>query len=757
MFGHHFGHRVARAVSTVSIAAGCLGAMVLACASDDDPTGQNTGDGGSGDGSVGIEVRPTNKTCLAPARPPSAAPVGLQRVFENVAISSDPDTFHKGPLIMAQPPGDNSRWFLGRRHGEIISFPSSKAVDPTPFTPPVVVDLATLTGMPVLTDDEQGFHGMTFSPRFAENGRLYVSFITTGPGGDSPYATEIGYLTSTDGGQTFGTYTSVLHYGRPTQEHNGGSVAFSKDGYLFISTGEGTDDSNSQFTSNLLGKVLRIDVDNPPPPGKTYGIPADNPFMDSENPEIYALGLRNPYRLTVDRTTGDVWVGDVGGELWEEVNRVEIGGNYGWPCREGAHDKPVGEDKCPSRSGLIDPVFEYAHEGSDPSRSITGGFVYRGSAISGFEGTYIFGDFISKQMFGLTFDGAAWSSTQLNPDGPADGYASFAEDNDGELYAIALVDNVIYKLVPKAAAQPSTFPELLSKTGCVDPKDATKPAEGLIPYGVNAALWSDGAEKGRWMALPDGKTITVGADGDFDLPVGSVLMKSFSVFGKRIETRLLVHHEDGDWAGYSYEWNDAQTDAVLLPSGKSKAVGAQTWTYPSRTDCLRCHTKGAGRTLGLEVGQLNGDFPYPGTGAANQLRTLEHIGAFAAPVGEPAQLASYPQPSGQAPVADRARAYLHANCSGCHRPNGGAGRATMDLRFATPFKDTATCNAAPQIDDFGSTETRLIVPGSPEKSILDLRVHATDVKRMPPLARTIVDPAGSALIDEWIKGTTSCP
>src|SRR5207249_1359813 len=154
----------------------------------------------------------------------------------------------------------------------------------------------------------------------------------------------------------------------------------------------------------------------------------------------------------------------------------------------------------------------------------------------------------------------------------------------------------------------------LSETGCVLASDATKPSSGIIPFAVNAELWSDGAAKQRWLALPNGTHISVGADGDFAFPIGTVLMKQFSLGGARVETRLFVRHADGEWGGYSYEWNDAQTDATLLASGKVKQVGAQSWTFPSRSDCLLCHTSAAGRALGPEVGQLNGSITYPATG-----------------------------------------------------------------------------------------------------------------------------------------------
>src|SRR5262249_37860974 len=153
---------------------------------------------------------------------------------------------------------------------------------------------------------------------------------------------------------------------------------------------------------------------------------------------------------------------------------------------------------------------------------------------------------------------------------------------------------------------------------------------------------------------------------------------------KRVETRLYMRHDDGGWAGYSYEWLDDQSDAVLLPSSKARPLGSQTWYYPSRADCTRCHNDAAGHTLGPEIGQLNGDFTYPTTNrTSNQLATLEHIGMFSKPLGAaPSQLARYPDPLGTSAPEGRARAYLHANCSICHRPSGPGGGA-FDIRFAT--------------------------------------------------------------------------
>lgn len=722
---------------------------------------------------VGLEGRPSNTSCIAPARPGTASSVALTSVYGDL-FTAPASTRVQAPMLMAQRPGNGSRWFLAQRDGRIVSFDANGSSANRDLRQLLSASqFSALTGKTVTLADEGGFHGMVFDPDFASNGRLYVSFSTTCDGNvpicDDPlningdyyrWATEIGYLISFDGGASFTGYQRLMHIGRWSQMHYGGSLAFGRDGYLYISSGDGLEDSAAQFNNNYFGKILRIDPKGTPSGGRNYAIPSTNPFAaGGGRPEIFAWGLRNPFRMSVDRATGDIWVGDVGQDSWEEVNRIQRGGNYGWPCREGAHPGHAWNQpsKCPSQAGLIDPIFEHAHSGI--GRSVTGGYVYRGSAIGGFQGTYVYGDFMQKELWGLRFENGAWNARILNGAGPRDGYVSFAEDSEGELYAVSLFDQKIHKLVPgTGGGVPVTFPDRLSQTGCVLENDPTKPAAGVIPYDVNAELWSDGADKERYFAIPNGTRITVGQDGDFDFPVGTVLLKTFSLGGRRVETRLYVRHADGEWGGYSYEWNDAQTDATLLSGGKVKNVGGQPWSFPSRSECGQCHTSAAGRSLGLEIGQLNGSMLYPSTGrTANQLRTLEHVGFFASPLGDPTTLVTYPKPFEGAFSASKARAYLHANCASCHRPDGGAGRSTIDLRFATPLSNTSTCNASPIVDNFGNNAFRIVRPGLPNQSILSLRMHTLDARRMPPLASSIRDTQGTSLIDTWISSLTGCP
>ena len=693
----------------------------------------------SAHGKFGLDARPTNRTCVAPPRPPVAASVRFERVLAGVNLAN--------AVVMKQPPNDASRWFaVIHGAGEIVSFAAG-----APTSTTLACNLGALTGTPVSFAGEGGLLGLAFHPRFAQNGRLYVSWTS---------ATEsmLGYVQSVDGGQRFTQYHALLAFPRDTY-HCGGGLAFGTDGLLYAGFGDAGVSANGQQRTGFYSKIIRLDVDSTPAPGATYVIPDKNPFKaGGGEPATFAWGFRNPFRISIDRATNALWVADVGQNEWEEVDVVRAGENHGWPCREGAHDLVVGLDpSCPSRLGLSEPIFDVSHAPTG-ARAIIGGVVYRGKAMPALSGAYVFGDFIRQDLQLLSTDPQTGLTTAavVNEQGPVDQWTDFAEDADGEVYAVGGAG--VYKMVPAVAQSPSLFPARLRDTGCFDPADPRRPASGLIPYGVNAPFWSDGADKERWFALPDGARIAIKDEGDFDLPVGSVVAKTFSRSGKRIETRLLVRHTDGEWAGYSYEWNDAESDATLLPSGKTKKSTAGEWTFPSRADCLRCHTAAAGRTLGLEVGQLNGDLRYPSTDrVANQLKTLEHIGVFEHALAAPAEaLIAYPAPLGNGPAAGRARSYLHVNCSQCHRP-GVTGRATLDLRYGTPLAAMKACGVVSEIDDLGIGSALLLAPASPSRSLLSLLPYARDGKRMPPLATSVVDASGLGVLDAWITSLSGCP
>jgi uncharacterized repeat protein (TIGR03806 family) len=314
----------------------------------------------------------------------------------------------------------------------------------------------------------------------------------------------------------------------------------------------------------------------------------------------------------------------------------------------------------------------------------------------------------------------------------------------------------------KGCVASAQMPSLLSQTLCVNMADPTRPATGTVPYDINEPFWSDGAEKWRYLSLPGGARIDIASDGDFQFPVGSVLIKNFRLQGRFIETRLFMRQHDGGWQGYSYQWNDAQTEAQLLTHADEVNIGGQIWHYPGRDECMQCHTEAAGFSLGLEVAQLNKDDSDDRRGGwltktGNQIDRLRALGLLA-DTPEPAvrelKLASSRDPTQD--LNRRARAYLHSNCAQCHRPGGGTD-SDMDLRAATPLADMHVCDARPQLGELGILDARLLAPGDYARSVIWSRMKHQDNNRMPlPRFSKIPDDAGVRLIEEWIGSLPGC-
>ncbi|MEW6774708.1 MAG: PQQ-dependent sugar dehydrogenase [Bdellovibrionota bacterium] len=694
---------------------------------------------GSGDG-PGF-IRPSNATCRAFL--PEVL-VGLEEAFPDL-----PD-FDR-PVFLLQAPGDSSRWFLVEQGGVVRTFANS----PTVSSATVFLDIQNRV------DDgasEAGLLGMAFHPDFAANYEAFLSY--TADDGEGGFVSRISRFTSSDSGLTLNPASEeiLLTLDQPFSNHNGGHIVFGPDGYLYIGFGDGGSggdpQGNGQNPDTLLGKILRIDVDG----GTPYAVPNDNPFAPGGSdpggglPEIYALGFRNPWRWSFDADTGDLWVGDVGQADFEEIDPVEMGGNYGWNIREGAHC--YDEEVCDS-TGLVDPIAEYNHS---QGNAVTGGYVYRGTAIASFlpeeeDGAevYIYGDFGTGNIWGL-FDpyGLAW----VEPIFPASGLliSSFAEGLDGEIYVVDYSGS-IHQIVESTTPAAGGPPALLSETGCVNPNNPAAPAAGLIPFEINHPFWSDGGVKSRYLALPDGEQITIQSDGDLDFPEGTVLVKYFRLDGELIETRLLMRRMDGAWEGFSYEWNDVGTDADLLETGKLKPIGSQTWVYPSRSECLMCHTEAAGRSLGLELGQLNRSVSL-GDIQGNQLLAWAGAGLFEDDL--PTPLPILPGLTSGGSLEQRARAYLHANCSQCHRP-GGEGQGPEDFRYSTSLADMGACNVSPTLSNLGNPDALLLKPGEPENSIISMRMRdLVGGDRMPPLGSTVLDEVGAQLIDDWIESLQDC-
>jgi uncharacterized repeat protein (TIGR03806 family) len=740
------------AAALVILIAGCSGGT----GSPDTPP-QNPPPQSPAQNPSGLDARPNNATCVAPARATGSATIATQRAFPNLIFRSQ-------PVSMQQVPGDSSRWFVVEKLGFVRVFPNNESVAAT-------TDFINIASRVETSCAECGLLGMAFHPDFPATPLVYLSYtgLTHGPGVLDGPDSLLSEFTSRDGGLTLDPASErvILRIHKESAHHHGGRIAFGPDGFLYLGMGDGNSYANdyAQNLMTLLGKIVRIDIR-----GTTgtalYRIPADNPFaanatlcgvngFGTQNcPEIYAWGFRNPWGWSFDRQTGDLWVGDVGESETEEVNRVRRGGNYGWRCFEGTRDVSAGWPSgaaCAARPNLLPPVAEYSHT---TGHAVTGGYVYRGTVIPGLVGRYLFGDFSSGLIFDIPND---TQPTITVTDGLASALniSTFAEDNDGELYVVNMYRDL--HRITGAGGSAGGVASQLSATGCVNAANPTLPASGLIPYKPNAPFWSDGAVKERWIGLPDGQNITVGADGDWDFPNGTVLMKNFRLDNRLIETRLFMRHPDGVWGGYSYEWNAQQTDATLVRGGKQVTVGGQSWIYPSEGQCLLCHTEAAGRSLGLETRQLAFNITYPQTGRnAHQLVTLNTVNTLTPPIASPTDTVPYPDPAGTSGTpGERARAYLHTNCSQCHRP-GGPTTSNMDLRYATALADTHACDVAPGLGDLGLSNARLIAPGSATRSVLIARMSRRDAHGMPPVGSAQVDAEGVALLTRWVDSLANC-
>jgi uncharacterized repeat protein (TIGR03806 family) len=664
---------------------------------------------------------------------------------------------------MLQEPGNSARWYVAQKTGSVRVFDNT----PNVSTTREFVNLASrLNSDPGSANDERGLLGMAFHPNYPADPRVF--FFYTGTDTNLGLVDRISQFRLASGGTELdpASELELLDIDDPESNHNGGNLAFGPDGFLYIGIGDGGGGGdahgaigNGQLLTTLLGKMLRIDV-SASSAATTYAIPPSNPYSGNARcnvngngaancPEIYAYGFRNPWRWSFDRGSGELWLNDVGQGALEEVDRVTLGGNYGWRCFEGTNSFNAA---CGSNPNPIAPVAQY---GRSLGFSTTGGVVYRGSAIPALNGRYVFGDFGTGNLWHiardtaptltLTAGGALATGLQI---------ASFAQDSESEVFIVHL-GGTLHRLVQGTGAG-RQIPAQLSQTGCVNATTPAQPASGLIPYAPNAPFFSDDAVKTRWLALPDGQRIVVDANNDFDFPNGSVLVKNFDIGTTLVETRLFMRHNDGNWAGYTYEWNAGGTDATRVVGGKTVQVAGQTWEFPSEAQCLQCHSAAAGRTLGLEIGQLNGDFGYPTGRTANQLTTLNSVDTLTPALTQtPAQLPVIPDPFGSAALGLRARAYLHTNCAHCHRPSGPA-PSDLDFRFTTALASTQACDITPTLGNLGITDARIIAPGSATRSVAVARVNRVGADAMPPLARHKIDTAGVQLLTSWIDGLVNC-
>jgi glucose/arabinose dehydrogenase len=350
------------------------------------------------------------------------------------------------PLSIAHA-GD-ARLFVVEKAGRIRIVRPDGTVDPTPYLD--ITDRVDDSG------GEMGLLGLAFHPNYAGNGYLYVNYTTTA---DGPRRTRISRFTVDADDSDVADPTSettLLTVDQPATNHNAGDIRFGPDGFLYVPLGDGGDSSTAQDMGTVLGKILRFDVDmGPGGAADCYGngsgdytVPIGNPFIDgagNDCDETWAAGLRNPWRSSFDRDTGDLYLGDVGQNEWEEIDRQPAGSgggqNYGWPCYEGNHGySPTG---CGPMSSYTFPIFEYSHGAGHCS--VTGGYVYRGSAYPPLVGRYLLADYCSGYMWDLAPTGSGWQATRHTGEASS-GLVAFGEDVNGELYVANINQGVIYRL-----------------------------------------------------------------------------------------------------------------------------------------------------------------------------------------------------------------------------------------------------------------------------------------------------------------------
>ena len=734
----------------------------------------------------------------APEPPP---PYRVVRAFPKLSLTN--------PVVVAKEPGSRRLWFTDQ--------------DPKKAEP----RLCRTTGEPADGAYEVLHHfgkslaySIAFHPAFQENGHLFIgSNDRVADGGKRVRITR--YRVDPKPPHRFHSESAVVIIEWESNGHDGAAIAFSPEGLMYVTSGDGTSDSDTalkgQGLDHLLSKVLRIDVDRPDP-GRLYSVPPDNPFVATKGgrPETWAYGFRNPWRMSVDPRTGHLWVGNNGQDLWEQVYLVERGANYGWSVYEGSHIFYANRKLGPTP--VSKPLLEHPHS---EARSMTGGLVYYGSRFPELRGAYIYGDYSTGKIWGARVEGRELVWHRELADTPL-AIVAFEVDGDGNLLVLDYRDQErggLYSLeVNDAPDSSGRFPRRLSQTGLFASVAGHRLAPGMIPYSVNAPLWSDGAFKERSLYLPPaaggdegrsedataGMTSNVG----WSFPDRTVLVKSFGFDsesgGERrwIETRLLTRQQ-GEWVGYSYAWNREQTEAHLVGSeGRDASVEISlgnggkrrlNWRFPSRSECMVCHSRAANYVLGLTTLQMNKPHDY-GRVTANQLEALHYLGVLkpAWPDEDKQSLRKQLQKSGinrylldsrveeitagsdqamlprdlpfhwsaafprladpydpRAPLQARARSYLHANCAQCHVQAGG-GNSQISLEFSRSLEDMKVLDLKPLHHKFDIPDARLVVPGDPARSVLLHRMATRGRGKMPQLATSLVDRQAVELIREWI-------
>ncbi|HTV19359.1 MAG TPA: PQQ-dependent sugar dehydrogenase [Polyangiaceae bacterium] len=698
------------------------------------------------------------------------------------------------PVALLEAPG-TGRLVVAERDGRLYAFDHRADV----ASKQLVLDLSAH----VQGDYDSGLLGVAFHPEFGREGSphrgyIYVHYaFSEAPirGGEPPSATvtrsRLARFTL-DANLVADPASELVLIDQTDQSllHQGGAMFFRpSDGFLYLSVG---DEGRSRcllgncqrIDKDLFSGVLRIDVDQrggdvshpivrQPATGATahYFIPNDNPFVGQPGvlEEFYALGLRNPHKMTHDAVEDRVWIGDVGDQSREEIDVLERGANYQWNAFEGTLAAFSRKPATPIGT-WTGPLLELTRQ---QARSVIGGYVYRGSRLPQLAGKYVFADFSRRRLWALPYRVEAGRvepgelellmTAEFQDDA---GITSFGVDAGGELYVLVLGErSVIQRL--EAVNDTLNVPRRLSELGIFRDLRARQPTDAFVGYTVQSPLWSDGASKRRWMALPDGGKVRYAADGPWQFPQGSVFVKHFEMaLDERepseltpLETRLFVAGGGGNYYGITYRWNRDGSDAEAVTEPRTETLDIvdaagnprpQTYYYPGPRDCLACHNSRAGSVLGVRAAQLDGPLAT-NPAIANQLVDWAAHGRFQnAPAAFDDVAALAPLGDESRSAEERVRSYWDGNCSMCHGVLKDI-RANWDARYSTPLSGQGVIGGV-SLYGAGDGSTLLIQPGDAEHSIL-LQRSATRVEglRMPPLGSERPDDAYLALLQRWIE------
>ena len=692
----------------------------------------------------------TSNRVLGSPQPPS--PYTVQRRFPALSFEH--------PVDLSFLPGSDRVW-VAEQAGRIWSFDARSAAPKAELA----LDL------PKHHQPLDGILGFTFHPGFATNRYLFINYNEPGIRENGAHVSRFTMEDTVPPTIKPGSEQIIIRW--TSGGHNGCTVAFGNDGFLYISTGDVADPDppdgkrkTGQDISDLLACVLRIDVDHPDG-ARPYTVPSDNPFLRTPGarPEVWAFGFRNPFRMSFDRATGDLWLGDVGWEQWEMIYRVERGGNYGWSITEGPN-LHVRSDVTPGPGPILPPLLALPHS---EAASITGGQVYHGRQLPKLRGAYLCGDWETgkfwalRQAAGKLLSHEELCDTTLKP-------VSFASDPSGELLVLDY-NGGLYEFRPQAAGTANqSFPRRLSDTGLFQSLSPLIPAPGTVSYRITAPVWNDHASAEWLLGVPGSSSITttggVGniAGATWFFPSNTVLARTLTLEMKAdqpasarpIETQLL--HWDGQaWNPYSYRWRANAPDADLVEATGTnqiftvldpRAPGGRRetpWRFMSRSECLRCHNAWAGETLTLNWLQLGSPAE-----AASPVQRLVQAGVLTVNEAPPSLHALVDPYDPSRSLTERARSWLHVNCAPCHR-NGAGGSAAAWLNYDRSLEECRAVEAAPLRGDFGLSFARVIAAGAPFRSTLFYRISTEGAGRMPYIGSRLVDEAGTLLMRDWIS------